>query len=40
MHWLKIEERIVYTMLILTFKVFIYRTALLYLCELIEQQNS
>ena len=36
---LKIEERIVYTLLILIFKAFIDRTALLYLCELIEQQK-
>ena len=34
LHWLKIEEGIVYTLLILTFKAFIDRTALLYLCEL------
>ena len=38
LHWLKIKERIVYTILILTFKAFIDRTAPLYLCELIEQQ--
>ena len=38
LHWLRIEERIVYKLLILTFKVFIDRTAPLYLCELIEQQ--
>ena len=36
LHWL----RIVYKLLILTFKAFIYRTAPLYLCELIEQQKS
>ena len=29
-----------YKMLILTFKAFIDRTAPLYLCKLIEQQNS
>ena len=40
LHWLKIEERIVYNLLILTFKAFIDRTTLLYLCELIEQQKS
>ena len=40
LQWLKIEERIVYTILNLTFKAFIDRTAPLYLCELIEQQNS
>ena len=40
LHWLKIEERIVYKLLILTFKAFIDRTATLYLCELIEQQKS
>ena len=39
LHWLKIEERIVYKLLILTFKAFIDRTAPLYLCELIEQQK-
>ena len=36
LHWLKIEERIVYKLLILTFKDFIT----LYLCEVIEQQKS
>ena len=40
LHWLRIEERIVYKILIFTFKAFIYRTAPLYLCELIEQQKS
>ena len=40
LHWLKIKERIVYTILIFTFKAFIDRTAPLYLCELIEQQQS
>ena len=39
LHWLRIEERIVYKLLILTFKGFIDRTAPLYLCELIEQQK-
>ena len=38
LHWLKIEERIVYTLFILTWKAFIDRTAPLYLCELIEHQ--
>ena len=40
LHWLRIEERIVYKLLILTFKAFIDRIAPLYLCELIEQQKS
>ena len=40
LHWLKSKERIVYNILIFTFKVFIDRTAPLYLCELIEQQKS
>ena len=40
LHWLKIKERIVYKLLIFTFKAFIDRTAPLYLCELIEQQKS
>ena len=40
LHWLKVEERIVYKMLILTFNAFIDRTAPMYLCELIEQQKS
>ena len=40
LHWLKIKERIVYKILILTFNAFIDRTAPLYLCELIEQQNT
>ena len=40
LHWLKIKERIVYKILILTFKAYIDRTTPLYLCELIEQQNT
>ena len=32
LHWLKIEERIVYKLLILTFNNVIDRTAPLYLC--------
>ena len=40
LHWLRIEERIVYKILIFTFNAFIDRTAPLYLCELIEQQKS
>ena len=40
LHWFKIKERIVYKILILTFKAFIDRTAPLYLCELIEQQKT
>ena len=40
LHCLKIKERIVYKILIFTFKSFIGRTAPLYLCELIEQQKS
>ena len=40
LHWFKIKERIVYKILIITFKAFIDRTAPLYLCELIEQQKS
>ena len=40
LHWLKIEERIVYKLLILTFKACIDQTAPLYFCELIEQQKS
>ena len=40
LHWLKIKERIVYKILIFTFKAFIDRTDPLYLCELIEQQKS
>ena len=40
LHWLRIEERIVYKILFFTFKAFINRTAPLYLCELIEQQRS
>ena len=38
LHWLRIEERIVYKLLVLTFKAFIDHP--LYLCELIEQQKS
>ena len=40
LHWVKIRERIVYKILISTFKAFIDRTALLYLCELIEHQKT
>ena len=40
LHCLKIEQSIVYKLLILTFKAFIDRTAPLYLCVLIEQQKS
>ena len=40
LHWLRIEERIVYKILIFTFKAFIDRTAPLYLCELIEHKKS
>ena len=40
LHWLKIKERIVYKILIFTFKAFIDRTAPLYLCELFQQQKS
>ena len=40
LHWLRIEERIVYKLLILTFTAFIDHTAQLYLFELIEQQKS
>ena len=40
LHWLKIKERIVYKILMFTFKAFIDRTAPLYLCELIKQQKS
>ena len=40
LHWLRMEERIVYKLLILTFKAFIDHTAPLYLCELIEQKSS
>ena len=40
LHWLKIKERIVYTILILDCKAFIDRTVLLYLCELIELQKT
>ena len=40
LHWLKIKERIVYKILIFTFKAFIDRTVPLYLCELIIQPKS
>ena len=40
LHCLKIEERIVCKILILTFNAFIDRTSPLYLCELIEQQKT
>ena len=40
LHWLRIEERILYKQLIITFKAFIDRAAPLYMCELIEQQKS
>ena len=40
LHLLKIDERIMYKLLILTFKAFVDRTTPLYLCDLIEQQKS
>ena len=40
LYWLKIKEKMVYEILIFSFKAFIDRTAPLYLCELIEQQKS
>jgi len=40
LHWLKIEQRIIYKILILTFKAFIDRTAPLYLSELVERKTS
>jgi hypothetical protein len=40
LHWLRIEERIIYKMLILTFKAFIDHTAPLYLCELVCKKTS
>ena len=40
LHWLNIEERIVFKLIIFTFKAFVDRTAPLYLCELIEQQKK
>ena len=40
LHWFKINERIVYKILILTFKAFIDCTAPLYLCELLEKQKT
>ena len=40
LHWLKIKERIVCKILVLTFKAFIDHTATLYLYELIEQQKT
>ena len=40
LHWLKIKVRIVYKILIFTFKAVIDGTAPLYLCVLIEQQKT
>ena len=40
LHWLKIEQRIIYKILILTFKAFVDHTAPLYLSELMEKKSS
>ena len=40
LYFFLIEERFVYIMLILTCNAFIDRTAPMYLCKLIEQQNN
>ena len=40
LHWLKIEQRIIYKILILTFKAFVDHTAPLYLSELVKKKSS
>ena len=40
LHWLKIEQRIIYKILILTFKAFVDHTAPMYLSELVKKKSS
>ena len=40
LHWLKVEQRIIYKILILTYKSFVDLSALLYLRELVKKKNK
>ena len=40
LHWLRIEQRIIYKILILTFKAFVDHTAPMYLSELVKRKSS
>ena len=40
LHWLRIEQRIIYKILILTFKAFVDHTAPMYLSELVKKKSS
>ena len=40
LHWLKVEQRIIYKILILTYKSFVDLTAPLYLRELVKKKNK
>ena len=39
-HWLRIEQRIIYTFLVLTFKAFVDHSASMYLSELVKRKSS
>ena len=40
LHWLRIEQRIIYKILILTFKAFVHYSAPMYLSELVKKKSS
>ena len=40
LHWLRIEQRIIYKILILTFKACVDHTAPIYLSELVKKKSS
>ena len=40
LHWLRIEQRIIYKIFILTFKAFVDHTTPMYLSELVKKKSS
>ena len=40
LHWLRIEQRIIYKILVLTFKAFVDHSAPMYLPELVKKKSS
>ena len=40
LHWLRIEQRIIYKILVLTFKAFVDHSAPMYLSELVKKKSS
>ena len=40
LHWLKVEQRIIYKILILTYKSFVDLSVLLYLRDLVKKKNK